>query len=156
MNTPTSRKAYWMLIDERKVAQRPNMAYQYMRPRADAYFKMCLVEFKKDDGIRPTLTGLAYHLGFHSIAQMKSWEKKPVYQMLINKCMMLVENYYESMGPGGGAFSIFALKNLGWTDLPLQEGQGGVKVNEVIVTIHKGGKVKQLKDGKMIALKKSS
>jgi len=160
MNTPQTKKAYWQLIDIENVGKRPNMDKAKVRIRAYEYFKMCLKNSEKGEGINPTLTGLAYHMGFNSIAHMnRVQESQPEFQMMVHRSKLLVENYYESRGAEGNnqsvTFAIFALKNLGWIDQPLVvQNAGGVQ--EVVVTFKKDGKkAKVLKDGKLVALKAS-
>lgn len=161
MNTPQTKKAYWQLIDLSKVGIRPNMERARVRIRAYEYFKMCLKNSKDGEGINPTLTGLAYHMGFNSIAHMnRVQENQPEFQMMVHRSKLLVENYYESREADGNnqsvTFAIFALKNLGWIDQPalVANDKGGVA--EVIVTFRKEGKKpKQLKDGKLVAMQAS-
>ena len=159
MTTPQTKKAYWQLIDIKNVGKRMNMFPAKVRVRAYEYFKMCIENSKKGVGINPTLTGLAYHMGFNSLAHMNKVQAgQPEFQMMIDKARLLVENYYESKGAEGSnqsvTFAIFALKNLGWIDTPalVQNAQG---VQEVVVTFKKGKKSKQLKDGKLVSMKVS-
>ncbi len=157
MNTPQTKKGYWQLIDLTKVGKRANMDPPKVRIRAYEYFKMCLANSEKGEGINPTLTGLAYHMGFNSIAHMNKVHKdQPEFQMMVDKAKLLVENYYETRGSDGNnhsvTFAIFALKNLGWIDQPavVQNSQG---VSEVVITFKKPGKkAKQLKDGKLVPM----
>ena len=157
MKTPTSKKAYWQLIDLKNVGKRANMEPPKVRRRAYEYFKMCLENYNKGEGINPTLTGLAYHMGFNSIAHMNKMKMdQPEFQMMVDKSKLLVENYYESRGGEANqhsvTFAIFALKNLGWIDAPAIV-QNAAGVAEVIVTFKKPGKKsKQLKDGKLVAM----
>lgn len=155
--TPNSRKQYWMLLDRDPALKLP-MQYHRIRPRVDDYFNMCKEQREKKDGINPTLTGLAFHLGFSSVKAMRKYTLKPEFAWLITTAMTLVENYYESVGSSSGSqhstFAIFALKNMGWTDVP-RVAQDGVPVQEVIVTIQKGDKRKQVKDGKVVEMKAS-
>ncbi len=137
------------------ISTRMNMEYRYVRKRVDSYFKLCTRQDGDTDGINPTLTGLAYHMGFPGVTQMrkKADGDDPRMGYLLQKAMTLVENYYESMGSlTANAFFIFALKNFGWMDVPVS-AQDGRQVSEVVVTIQKGKKVKQLKDGKLVEMK---
>lgn len=148
MNTPTTRKQYWMLIDSNKITRKKSMQYRHVRERMDDYFKLCLVHSKMEDGIRPTLTGLAFHMGFNSLEHMKRVEKDSKFTALIQKGRTLVENYYESTG---SVFAMFALKQLGWTDQLVIE-QNTTTLSEVIVTINKGGKRSRIKEGIVIPI----
>ncbi len=160
MQTPTSRKQYWQLVEKitgSPISHRMNMKYKLVRERVDSYFKLCTRQDEATDSINPTLTGLAYHMGFSGVTQMrkKADGSDAKFSYLIQKAMTLVENYYESMGSTtANAFFIFALKNFGWMDVPMV-AQDGRQVSEVVVTIQKGKKRKQLKDGKLVEMKAS-
>lgn len=155
MQTPSSRKQYWELVNKitgQPISRRMNMDYKFVRTRVDKYFEFCT---KEHDGINPTLTGLAYHIGFSGVTQMRKRADSDDLRMsyLLQKAMTLVENYYESMASTtANAFFIFALKNFGWMDVPVV-AQDGRQVSEVVVTIQKGKKRKQLKDGKLVEMK---
>lgn len=65
-----------------------------------------------------TITGLALYLGFESRQSFYDNEKRNGFSYIIKRARMRVENGYEnrlidSKNPTG---SIFALKNMGWTD----------------------------------------
>lgn len=66
---------------------------------------------------RPTITGLCLFLGFESRQSFYDYEERRGFSYTIKKARMRIENQYELMlsskNPAG---SIFALKNLGWTD----------------------------------------
>lgn len=65
----------------------------------------------------PTITGLAYHLGFESRQSFYDYEKNPEYSYIIKRARLKVENGYEVALIGNNCTGpIFALKNMGWRD----------------------------------------
>lgn len=86
------------------------------------------------DEERPTLTGLALFLGMASRQSLYDYEKEGRFSYIIKAARSRVEyahemNLYES----GCAGSIFALKNMGWSDKQEHEHSGelGITWNEV-------------------------
>ena len=80
----------------------------------------------------PTITGLAYALGFESRQSMYDYEKDSKFSYTIKRARLRIENQYEinlsdpSVKPAG---SIFALKNIGnWKDKQDIEVTGGVNI----------------------------
>lgn len=136
-----------MLVDPAKITIKRSMIYRHVRERMAAYFKMCLEHSKMEDGLRPTLTGLAFHMGFNSLVHMKRVANEPDFKGLINKGMTLVENYYESTGT---IFAMFALKQLGWSD-QVEINQVTNQVTKVILSVE-GETPKQIMEGKIIEL----
>lgn len=67
---------------------------------------------------RPTITGLAYFLGFASRQSMYDYEKKDDrFSYTIKRARLWMEMQYEQMLQGKAPTgAIFALKNLGWKD----------------------------------------
>ena len=64
-----------------------------------------------------TMTGLALALGFCSRSSIYEYEQDPVYSDTIKRAKMIVENNYElALRTQYSSGSIFALKNMGWTD----------------------------------------
>ena len=64
-----------------------------------------------------TMTGLALALGFCNRASIYDYEKRPEYSHTIKRAKMIVEQSYElSLRTQYSSGSIFALKNMGWTD----------------------------------------
>ena len=75
---------------------------------------------KGEDGLYkepPTITGLAYHLGFESRQSFYDYEKESEFSYIIKRARLRVENFAEqqmySKTPAG---AIFVLKNMGWSD----------------------------------------
>lgn len=66
----------------------------------------------------PTITGLAYFLGFESRQSIHDYEKNGEFSYTIKRARILVEKYYEIYLTSGNSPSgaIFALKNFGWVD----------------------------------------
>ena len=74
-------------------------------------------EYINDSTIKPTISGLAYHLGFCSRTAFYDMEKKPDFQYTIKRARLFMESYYEGNLVGNNCTgSIFALKNFGWVD----------------------------------------
>jgi len=66
---------------------------------------------------RLTITGLAYFLGFESRQSIYDYEKEGEFSYLIKKARLRVEQYYEeNLFSNNVSGSIFALKNMGWSD----------------------------------------
>jgi len=82
---------------------------QELSAQVDAYLKLY-----KDS---LTITGLALALGFESRQSIYDYEKNGEFSYIIKRARLHVENRYETelLGdkPTG---SIFALKNMGWSD----------------------------------------
>jgi hypothetical protein len=80
--------------------------------RADAYFARCTA-----DGEPPTVTGLALGLGLSSRQSLDRYGQRPEFRDVVRRAKLVVEHSYEKdlrkPRPGG---SIFALKNMGWSD----------------------------------------
>lgn len=65
----------------------------------------------------PTISGLAYHLGFASRQSCYDYEVKPEFAYTLKRAKLFMENEYEQMLKNGQCTgAIFALKNLGWKD----------------------------------------
>jgi hypothetical protein len=65
----------------------------------------------------PTLTGLALHLGFDSLAEFEEYEQNGELGYLLKRARLIIASEYEKRlhqpSPTG---AIFALKTLGWND----------------------------------------
>src|ERR1700761_8478239 len=65
----------------------------------------------------PTITGLAFHLGFSSRQEFEEHEKKPRYAQQLKRARLKIEAEYEKkLHLTSAAGAIFALKSLGWND----------------------------------------
>lgn len=75
----------------------------------------------------PTITGMCLFLGFESRQSFHDYQKKKEFSYAIKKARLQIECEYEkalqtSKNPTG---SIFALKNMGWSDKQEIEHTGG-------------------------------
>jgi hypothetical protein len=65
----------------------------------------------------PTITGLALHLGFASRQSFYDYEERGEYSYIIKNARLRVEKGYElRLHRNNPTGSIFALKNMGWSD----------------------------------------
>jgi hypothetical protein len=65
----------------------------------------------------PTITGLAYYLGFESRQSFYDYGEKPEFSYTIKRARLRLEMMYEEkLDDAKPTGAIFALKNLGWTD----------------------------------------
>lgn len=65
----------------------------------------------------PSVTGLAYFLGFESRQSMYDYQKKADFAYIIKRGIIQIEKRYESgLWNDRPTGAIFALKNMGWTD----------------------------------------
>ena len=64
-----------------------------------------------------TIAGLAYHLGFESRQSFYDYEKREAFSYIIKRARLRIEiGYEEQLSGKNPTGSIFALKNMGWTD----------------------------------------
>ena len=72
--------------------------------------------YLKDNNI-PTISGLAYYLGFESRQSFYDYEQREEFSYTVKRCRLFMESWYESRLQGNNpAGSIFWLKNAGWSD----------------------------------------
>lgn len=65
----------------------------------------------------PTITGLAYFIGFESRQSFYDYEEKADFTYTIKRARLFIEKEYEELlQTGNTTGAIFALKNFGWTD----------------------------------------
>lgn len=78
----------------------------------------------------PTITGLAYYLGFASRQSFYDYENNEEYSYTIKRARLFMESVYEQGLQEGKsvAGAIFALKNFGWKDKQEIEQSGGIKI----------------------------
>ncbi len=104
--------------------------------KADAYFKFIEGEFiteNDSDGSKnqtlkktcirepepPTLSGLAYFLGFASRQDLFDYEQKGKYAGIIKRARLKIEAAYEKkLSQQSSTGAIFALKSMGWNEKP--------------------------------------
>lgn len=90
------------------------------------YWQSCQMKKTKDpetdeeiitDGKPPTITGLAYFLGFESRQSFYDYEQNDEFSYTIKRARLMIEsNYEEALFNKNAAGPIFALKNFGWKD----------------------------------------
>lgn len=108
----------------------------------EKYFKKCpdfkIMLTKTGEKIEiptPTITGLAYALGFESRQSFYDYEKRKLFSYTIKRARLFIEKNYESMlHTQGYPGAIFALKNFGWTDKTEQTITGALSLNKVFIT----------------------
>lgn len=96
----------------------------------DSYVSMCKGAEPKEP---ITLTGLCLALGFCSKGTLFEYQNYPEFSESVKRARLLVENEYEKrLGANNPTGSIFALKNMEWSD-KLDLNHGGQKDNPVQV-----------------------
>jgi len=86
-----------------------------MEKACDEYFVL-----KKEEGKRPTTSGLALHLGFCERASLFDYKQDPKFSCVIKKALMNIEEWLEGnmANKGKTAGCIFGLLNMrtGWSN----------------------------------------
>mgnify|MGYP000016302037 FL=1 len=78
----------------------------------EAFFDLCA-----KNGERPTISGLALHLGFADKTTLYEYRDRPEFSYPIKKSLLLIEKFLElKLESQSVAGIIFALKNMGWKD----------------------------------------
>lgn len=104
---------------------------ELMAQAIELYFKTCVAE-----KAYPSITRLAYALGFESRQSFYDYEAKPEFSYIIKRSRLLVEAGYEdALRYNNCTGSIFALKNMGWKDKTENEiyGKDGAPVINIIM-----------------------
>lgn len=109
---------------------------EYFSPTVDIYVetKVGLMQAAKKQELRsnPTITGLAYHLGFESRQSFYDYETIEEFSYIIKRARLRVEIGYESrLAENNVAGAIFALKNMGWKDKTETELSGELAVKQI-------------------------
>lgn len=96
--------------------------------KATEYFTVC-----ENNGKPPTISGLAYFLGFTSRQSLYDYKKEDKFSYTIKRLRLRIESVYEENLHNNQKTSgaIFALKNLGWTDrqeLSISDDIKGVEI----------------------------
>lgn len=84
----------------------------------------------------PTISGLAYFLGFASRQSFYDYEKQEGFSYTIKRARLFIETEYEEqLQHGNTTGAIFALKNMGWKDKveSTTEHKGEMKIIREIV-----------------------
>lgn len=86
-------------------------------------------EYITTTGIKSTITGLAYHLGFESRQSFYDYEEREEYSYIIKRARLFIESCYEEKLSGNNCTGpLFALKNMGWKDKQEIEQSGGINI----------------------------
>ena len=89
------------------------MKRKYLTP--DEMQEQIELYFTTEDDV--TITGIALFLGFESRQSLYDYEKMEGYSYIIKRARLFVERDYEKgLKTQYSSGSIFALKNMGWTD----------------------------------------
>lgn len=87
-----------------------------------------------------TISGLAYFLGFESRQSFYDYEERGEFSYIIKRARLRIEaNYEENLQMNTPSGSIFALKNMGWSDKQELEHTGTQTVISVTVDNDKTG-----------------
>lgn len=66
---------------------------------------------------KPTVTGLALHLGFADKTTLYEYRDRPEFSYSIKRALTMIEEYHErGLTENNVTGRIFALKNMGWKD----------------------------------------
>lgn len=66
---------------------------------------------------KPTVTGLALHLGFADKTTLYEYRDRPQFSYPIKRALTMIEQYHElGLSDNNVTGRIFALKNMGWKD----------------------------------------
>ena len=81
----------------------------------------------------PTISGMAFFLGFESRQSMYDYEKKgDGFSYIIKRARLWLERHYEQSSQGNSPTGpIFVLKNMGWSDK--QEVDNNIKIENIEV-----------------------
>jgi hypothetical protein len=80
---------------------------------------------------KPSVNGLALHLGFADKSTLYEYRDRPEFSYPIKRALTMIEMYHEErLSENNVTGAIFALKNMGWRDKSEQDlkVQGGVQV----------------------------
>jgi len=102
-----------------------------LQSKIDSYFT--------EDNVKPTISGLAYHLGFESRQSFYDYEERIKFSYTIKRARLKIEMSYESKLHGNNvAGPIFALKNMGWKDVQGVEYPGGIPITGINYIVPNG------------------
>lgn len=96
---------------------------QDLQEQVDNFFDDCATNKEK-----PTISGLAYHLGFESRQSFYDYEKNKEFSYTIKRARLKIELCYEQqLATKWSTGAIFALKNFGWSDRQEMVHSGEIK-----------------------------
>lgn len=85
------------------------------------------IEAQQPSATPPTITGLALFLGFCDKQSLYDYKKKEEFSFPVKRALSVIENHYEmSLNNKTPTGSIFALKNMQWSDKTEVEHSGEV------------------------------
>lgn len=107
-----------------------------LRKAVDSYFK----DVDDNQSMRPTVTGLAYHLGFESRQSMYDYKEREEFSYTIKRAILYIESIHEANLFGTSSTgSIFWLKNRDWTDksqIDLQSSDGSMSPPKTLAELY--------------------
>lgn len=84
----------------------------------------------RDTNKKPSITGLALHLGFADKTTLYDYRDRPEFSHPIKWALTMIEKYHEEgLSENNVTGRIFALKNMGWKDKQEVEQSGGLTIN---------------------------
>lgn len=101
--------------------------------QCEAYFAEC-----EERGERPMITGLCLFIGFADKTTLYDYRDRPEFSHPVKRAIMRVEMAYEKrLDSTAVTGSIFALKNMGWTDKTQTEltGKDGEPLSPPVINI---------------------
>lgn len=107
--------------------------------------ELVIESYFQNNASKPTVTGLALHLGFTSRQAILNYEAKSEFVDAIKRAKLRIEQYYEeALFSKYTIGAIFALKNFGWSD----KFEGEIKHNGgITVSLNlNGNKIRQALD----------
>lgn len=90
-----------------------------LQTKIDEYFESLIYvdSDKQEQSKTPTLSGMAYFLGFCDRQSLYDYKGKDEFSCIIKRSRLFIESYYEENLSGRNPTgSIFWLKNAGWKD----------------------------------------
>ena len=106
-------------IQDKKTGQMKGTTGMYETPEDfAAKFEEYCQHCDENENEKPTMSGLAWFMGFSSRQSLWEYRKKEGFEYIANRIALFVEKGYEqqmAQGRGDGGI-VFALKNFGWTD----------------------------------------
>lgn len=98
--------------------------------KTDKELQAAIEDYFASNPERPTITGLALHLGFVDRQSIYDYEKSGEHSCTIKRARLRVENAYEQrLFENANTGAIFALKNFGWKDKQTTEHEGEMTHN---------------------------
>ena len=107
---------------------KPKYNIEELQEKIDEYFE--------SNPEKPTVTGLAYFLGFESRQSLYDYKDRPESSYTIKKAVLKIESKHEErLYENGSTGSIFWLKNRDWKDKQETEHSGEIKLPSLQVEV---------------------